>query len=377
MSEASAAIDVSWRSALTFSVCLPIVIIAMMLLARRIERTANRWLAGFLLVAAMAQIPQIIGFAGFYAVWPGLTFAPFALELFAGPFLYLHAHSLMRGQSPSWHKWLLLPGGIQLLYYLWAFLTLGDYKAKWAYNDAVHVPYIMPVETLLNIALIVFAAVAVYRLVRQYRQFLQQTQSAALDFDPSWLTQLIVAIVAGGGLFSAIELAPYLFEDVSYIDEYPLQIALTIVVAWIGFQALAKTTVTFPKMTTAPAAEESNGASDKDWQQESTVLEAAVVDGAWFLESRLSIGEVASRLATNETYVSRAVNKGRGQTFNAFINSLRVTHAKTLLLAGEQPLLQIAAASGFNSKATFNRVFRDSVGMTPTQFKRSQKSQNP
>ncbi|MEM7764161.1 MAG: AraC family transcriptional regulator [Pseudomonadota bacterium] len=377
MNEATAAIDISWRSALTFAVCLPIVIIALMLLARRVERAANRWLAAFLIVAAMAQIPQIIGFAGFYAVWPGLTFAPFSLELFAGPCLYLHAYSLMRAESPVWHKWLLLPGGIQLLYYLWAFLTLGDYKAKWAYNDAVHVPYIMPVETALNIALILFAAVAIYRLVQQYRQFLQQTQSAALDFDPSWLTQLIVAIVAGGGLFSAIELAPYFFEDVSYVDEYPLQIALTIVVAWIGFQALAKTIVTFPKMTSSSSVHGSNGASDKDWHQESAVLEAAVVDGAWFLESRLSIGEVASRLATNETYVSRAVNKGRGQTFNAFINDLRVTHAKTLLLTAEQPLLQIAAASGFNSKATFNRVFRDSVGMTPTQFKRSQTSQNP
>ena len=377
MNEATAAIDISWRSALTFAVCLPIVIIALMLLARRVERAANRWLAAFLIVAAMAQIPQIIGFAGFYAVWPGLTFAPFSLELFAGPCLYLHAYSLMRAESPVWHKWLLLPGGIQLLYYLWAFLTLGDYKAKWAYNDAVHVPYIMPVETALNIALILFAAVAIYRLVQQYRQFLQQTQSAALDFDPSWLTQLIVAIVAGGGLFSAIELAPYFFEDVSYVDEYPLQIALTIVVAWIGFQALAKTIVTFPKMTSSPSVHGSNGASDKDWHQESAVLEAAVVDGAWFLESRLSIGEVASRLATNETYVSRAVNKGRGQTFNAFINDLRVTHAKTLLLTAEQPLLEIAAASGFNSKATFNRVFRDSVGMTPTQFKRSQTSQNP
>ena len=88
-------IDIGWRSALMFSVCLPMVVVAVMLFLRSAEPHANRLLACLLIVVVISQIPQIIGFAGFYEVWPGLTFAPFGVELYAGPLLYLHAHRLM------------------------------------------------------------------------------------------------------------------------------------------------------------------------------------------------------------------------------------------------------------------------------------------
>jgi transcriptional regulator GlxA family with amidase domain len=53
---------------------------------------------------------------------------------------------------------------------------------------------------------------------------------------------------------------------------------------------------------------------------------------------------------------------------------LRVEHAKCLITEDSLSLLDVASAAGFNSKATFNRVFRDIAGQTPSQFK---KSQNP
>jgi AraC-like DNA-binding protein len=369
-------IDIGWRSALMFAVCLPMVVAAAMLLARRVERRANAFLAAFLLIVVTAQVPQIIGFAGFYAVWPGLTFAPFSVELYAGPLLYLHACSLMVGGPLAWRRWLLLPGMLQTLYYTWAFTALGDYRAKWDYAASVHVPYVEPVETTLGLALLLFAMVAIFRLISRYRRFLGDTQSAAADFEPAWLTRLMAAMVLAGLLFAALKLAPLLIGPVSYASEYPVQVMLTAIVAWLGFQALAQTTVAFPKLAAPgepaePAAEKA--AAEKDWAKAGAALREAVVDGGWHLEPRLTIRDVASRMATNETYVSRAVNRGLGVTFNGFINGLRVAHALALIREGRQPLLDIAAAAGFNSKATFNRVFRDLAGQTPSQFKKSQK----
>lgn len=102
-------LDIGWRSALMFAVCLPMLVIAAMLATRRAERAANIFLAGFLLVAVVAQIPQIIGFPGFYQVWPGPTFAPFNVELYAGPLVYLHADRLMQGGPLGWRKWTKIP----------------------------------------------------------------------------------------------------------------------------------------------------------------------------------------------------------------------------------------------------------------------------
>ncbi len=57
-------INIGWRSALMFAVCLPMIVVAVMLATRRVERAANIFLAGFLLIAVIAQVPQILGFAG-------------------------------------------------------------------------------------------------------------------------------------------------------------------------------------------------------------------------------------------------------------------------------------------------------------------------
>lgn len=360
-----------------FSVCLPMVAIASMLFLRRVEQSANRYLAAFLLIVVIAQIPQIIGFAEFYTVWPWLTYAPFNVELYAGPLIYLHSHQLMMARPLGWRRWLLVPGVLQTLYYLWAFTMIGDYKAKWAYDRAVHSPYIAPVETVLGLTLMVLALVAIFRMIRRYRSFLDNTQSAAADFDPVWLSRLMVAMVLAAILFAGLEIAPLILDGISYISEFPAQVLLTAIVAWLGFQALAQTTVAFPKLP--QSLDDGLQATDqqvtgKDWAAEAIALEQAVREGGWYLESRLSIKDVAARMATNETYISRTVNKGLGTTFNRFVNQLRVTHAQELLREDRQSLLELAATAGFNSKATFNRVFREIAGQTPSQFK---KSQNP
>ncbi len=369
-------IDIGWRSALMFAVCLPMLVVALMLLLRRTERAANMFFAAFLLIVVISQIPQIIGFSGFYTVWPGLTFAPFSVSLYAGPLLYLHADRLMMNRPLGWRRWLLLPGVLQTIYYTWAFTQLGDYQAKWDYEAAIHRPYIEPVETVLGLALMVFAIVAIFRMVGRYRAFLNNTQSAAADFEPVWLTRLMTAMILAGLLFAALEVVPLLVGGMSYISIYPLQVLLTAVVAWLGLQALAQTTVAFPKMPDAVALvddQKDSASAEKDWVKEGEQLLAVMQDGDWYLESRLSIKDVAARMATNETYISRALNKGLGKSFNAFINGLRVKHAQALLEQDELSLLDIAAAAGFNSKATFNRVFRDLSGQTPSQYKKSQK----
>jgi hypothetical protein len=78
---------------------------------------------------------MVIGFAGAYNIWPGLTFLPTQMALFYGPLIYLHARALMLGGPPRRYAWLLAPGIVYWLYQVWAFAFLGDYRAKWAFNE--------------------------------------------------------------------------------------------------------------------------------------------------------------------------------------------------------------------------------------------------
>jgi AraC-like DNA-binding protein len=57
-------------------------------------------------------------------------------------------------------------------------------------------------------------------------------------------------------------------------------------------------------------------------------------------------------------------------TFRAYVAQARVEQARTLLLNSHQRIGQIASDVGLQSASDFNRVFKASVGMTPTEFRR-------
>lgn len=365
----------SWRTTMMLMACLPMLLSAARLCFQSHERTASRYLAALFFLAVMNVGPQIIGFAGFYDVWPGLTFFPFATGLWLGPLFYLHAHTLIKGHQLGWRKWLLVPGVIQSSYYSWAFLSLGDYKQKWAFSGEFHVPYIVPIESILEIGLIIFACISVWRLNKHYKHYVDQTESVAVELEPIWLDRMIQAIVLGGGTYIGLK-GVSLFTDVAYVDAFPFQVLMIVVLAWLGIESVWRLNQPFPKLNVVSLNTPFDGSiaakgPDKNWQQESQTIETAVAEGQWFLEQRFSLRELAKRLGTNELYVSKAINEGLGQTFNHWINAQRIAYAQNLIKNTDKQLLVIALESGFNSKATFNRVFRDTCQQTPTQFKKA------
>ncbi|GAA0470963.1 AraC family transcriptional regulator [Parasphingorhabdus litoris] len=363
-------IDIGWRSALMLAAALPVYASMIFLLVRNVERRASLFLAATLFAIAFTLTPQIIGYAGFYDVWPGLTFFPFNTKLWIAPLFYLHAYCLMHGGPLGWRKYLLLPGLIQTVYYIWAFTALGDYKTKWAYNAAFHEPYVVRFETFLAIMLTILTAIAVVRLMRRYRTYLQTTQSAASDFDPRWISRLFIVASVAIFLWMLIEIVDVAIVPLSYNQEYPFQLTIMLIVAGAGLDALSSIREPFPKISNALGAF-SRESEQRDWAAEGNALERKVRQEQWYLEPRLNIRDVASRQASNESYISRSLNQGLGLTFNAFINGLRVDHAKDLLGRTDENLIQVAFASGFNSKASFNRVFKEMAGMTPTDYRRN------
>lgn len=357
-------------------VVLPLLLCGIILILRRIETAATKPLGLFLILGGLSMGPQIIGFADAYQVWPWLTFFPlFFVELWFGPLLILHAHALMKSGPLGWKRWLVLPGVMQTLYYTGAFLLPGDglydTPAKWAFNDAVHEPYVVPIESLTGIVLLCLAIVILWRDRKTYLAYLEQTQSAARDYDPVWLRNLIVALCFGALTYAAIEILD-LTIGLSYPAAFPALVLLASILTWIGLDAAWRLTVPFPKMDASDpetAPQPAQGVRPSTPDDLAVRIHRAVVEDQWFLEPLLSVRDVAQRLGTNESYVSRAVNTALGGSFNRFVNSARVDHAKTLLEAGNLSVLSIAMESGFNSKATFNRVFKDIEDMTPTQFR--------
>ncbi len=85
----------------------------------------------------------------------------------------------------------------------------------------------------------------------------------------------------------------------------------------------------------------------------------------------LNINTLAKKLNTNRTYLSKAINSVSSKSFTELINEYRIAEAKRLLYSKDSELITIEAIgnkAGFNSKATFFRVFKSIAGVTPSYF---------
>lgn len=101
-------------------------------------------------------------------------------------------------------------------------------------------------------------------------------------------------------------------------------------------------------------------------------LRVAMSEGVC-LQPDLSIGKLAARLRIPEHRLRRLIGKGLGyRNFAAFVNDHRVIQAKRILADPENAREQIVAVAfdlGYTSLAPFNRAFRHSTGMTPSEYR--------
>jgi AraC-like DNA-binding protein len=96
-------------------------------------------------------------------------------------------------------------------------------------------------------------------------------------------------------------------------------------------------------------------------------------------QGELTIGMLSDRLGVPEYRLRRLINQRLGhRNFSSYVNGYRLAEVKAALADPDQadvPILTIAMDAGFQSLAPFNRAFKASVGMTPSEFRR--RSANP
>jgi len=89
-----------------------------------------------------------------------------------------------------------------------------------------------------------------------------------------------------------------------------------------------------------------------------------------FCDEDLSLSDLAILVGIKQGQLSEYFQKQYGYGFYHYINKFRIEEAKILLgESSHRSVLSIADSVGFNSKSTFNRVFLDLVGKTPSEYK--------
>jgi len=96
-----------------------------------------------------------------------------------------------------------------------------------------------------------------------------------------------------------------------------------------------------------------------------------------FLEPKISIAELSHRTHIPVNQLSKIINEQLGMNFFDFINSYRVEEFKQLAHDSRFEhftLLGLAFEAGFNSKSTFNAIFKKFTQQTPSEYVRELRS---
>ncbi|NBB88509.1 MAG: helix-turn-helix domain-containing protein [Bacteroidetes bacterium] len=100
-------------------------------------------------------------------------------------------------------------------------------------------------------------------------------------------------------------------------------------------------------------------------------LELLMTKDKVFLNPDLNLELLSNYLEISEKHCSYILSKGMEMNFNQYVNSFRIAAFKERIKEGQNKsftLTSIAYECGFNSKSTFNRVFKSTCAVTPSEF---------
>lgn len=123
-----------------------------------------------------------------------------------------------------------------------------------------------------------------------------------------------------------------------------------------------------------PELNTGNNLSSKIYKNDSSFLvslKAIMEIERPYLNPNLKSHELANLLDMTPHNLSKSINQELGQNFYSFINSYRVEEFKKRVMEEDNKnftLVSISEEVGFNSKSSFNRIFKASSGITPSEY---------
>jgi len=344
--------------------------------AKSINRAANRFLALalFTMVLWMARLLGAdIGIGSYFPHWSRL---PLQFSLALGPLIYFY---VLKTTRPVYKlRWK------DFLHFIPALLQQGIFALAVKESATTGaVTFDTPIFQQLNpiLQLLTFVSVVSYLFFARelIERFYQQVEFNGLSdryrHELRWLHRLLIAFGVAWLLWIPFTAVDYFYyhRQLSIQAYYPLYLFLTIIMIRIAAKALSR-----PEL--APASPILKLPTPAALKQKGAWLKKAMETNMFYQDAELTLSSLAEKLEMQPKELSRIVNTGLKKNFNDFINEYRV---RDVALKMQNPafdhitLLGIAFAAGFNSKSTFNRIFKQMTGKSPVEYKAELKKERP
>ena len=226
----------------------------------------------------------------------------------------------------------------------------------------------------LYLVLFLYIAITIWLLLR-YRKELKLYYSNVRAINLSWLMLILVAFI----VMVAMDVGAFLLSFFPF-DASALKYILTSVSLFINFafvSLLVFRGLNQPYIFTGLTTGHKYASSKLTREMASRYLEKLrlhLEKEKPFLDPSLSLNDLAENLSIPARHLSQVINESLNQNFFDMIGDYRIEEAKGMLMeysSREKSVLEILYDVGFNTKSSFNSLFKKKTGMTPTEYRRA------
>lgn len=348
--------------------------IVFLLLTKRKKALSDKILALWIGIIGIHLLGYYLNQLDYWERYPHLIGVTAPLPLIHGPLLFLYSLYSLRGYKRFRPIDLahFIPVVFSYLYMsTFFFLYTAEEKLKVDRGEVedYHVFSLILLAGIL-ISGMVYSLLA-YGLTVKHRRKIDNQFSYHEGISLSWLRWCIICI--GLVFFSAVMV--YLLRDglgvvFPFNPEYIIYIILILFIFYIGYFGIRHENifVNQPQNDTGDKYRKSGLANDVSARLYQDLLRL-MEKRKPYLQPRLSLSELASMLGTSTNQLSQVINQHSGSNFHDFVNAYRVGEfLENYKTNPDYSILALALESGFNSKSSFNTVFKKVKGTTPSEF---------
>lgn len=347
-------------------------IVCILLFLSRKNRQANSLLGALLLLISLASLNIYLLETRFFLsskAWRVIgTAVPFIVTMPIGPLLYFYIRSSLNHNFKLTRKDYLhftpalldiIPNVVAVMYAIVTGADMTNTNSFWKvftdeYNIYIDIPRWISVSAYLILSIRFLRISNNLVEIHQYG-WLKQLTHIFLGFQIIWFAHLIPYIMP-----------MYRHALLEQVGWYPVYIPLTVLVYWLGIQGYfsSQTAYSVKKVSTSSLSPEIISAVV-------VALQNAMGSSRLYLSPSLNLSSVASHLSVPPKTISAVLNQHMKKSFNEFVNHYRIEEFKKRVGSLEYEHLTITGLAfecGFNSQATFQRTFKQSTGMSPSEF---------
>lgn len=340
---------------------------------------ANYFLGFFTLIITFNLVEHFVTMEGYIIYIPHImaTFVP--LFFLLGPLYYFYVKSLIESnfQLEKKHLIHLIPAIVCFVSILPYYLLSGEIKLEQFYSFDVNKrdEYVTDYKIWYHLSMFIQAIIYIIYSIKLINQTVTLTDGRSnkkMIGVLNWLRKFSFVFISFICLYILIH------TYITYVDAFIFEtlkiynLIISTFIYIVGYWSINKSELLHHVVS-------KNEIEKIETLQLKEIITKLFKEDELYLEPELSLYKLSRTLNVNTQYLSKYINNVFNCSFTFLVNSYRISLAKKLI---EDPkydhlnLLGIGIEVGFTTKNTFTRAFQKHTGMTPSQYKKSQRSSN-